>query len=215
MKLLNINEDCPIEFFIFVNTLNPVTEHNLELTGCFSSAAFASISISPEFLQKYQSGKIRYLPYEPCEMDQLAISQYYLSAINDYRIEYDAEICRENNYSLYPSRLSALYAFGDFDSCQKVSKKYGWDIRSVRRFWLKENQLNRVVRVNMEIVSLARHAYRISSISTTEIDSLWSSYWSGIGNISMRLPTPGFTRKTYDSDVIWEYLIEGSVQLFK
>ena len=40
MKLVNIDEDIPEEFFIFVNRLNPVTRNNFDMTGTFTSAAF-------------------------------------------------------------------------------------------------------------------------------------------------------------------------------
>lgn len=53
--------------------------------------------------------------------DNRSPSPYMLSAINDYRIEYDAEVFREKNYLLYPSRLSALYAFGDLETSKYVS----------------------------------------------------------------------------------------------
>ena len=53
--------------------------------------------------------------------DNRSPSPYMLSAINDYRIEYDAEVFREKNYPLYPSRLSALYAFGDLETSKYVS----------------------------------------------------------------------------------------------
>jgi hypothetical protein len=158
------------------------------------------------------AGKVRYLPYELCQMDQLTISPYFLSAINDYRVEYDAEVYRFKYYPLYPSRLSAIYAFGDYETCKVVSKKYKWDINSVEKFNLIDFPLTRIVKVNMEHVSLARQAYRIAAMSEAEINSIWNSYWSNFGNIKIELPAVGFTRNIYDSGVIWEYLIEGTVK---
>jgi len=211
-KLMNADENVPNEFYIFVNKLNPLTSHNFNLTGVFSSGAFGSLDMNPEFLSKYQKGSANYLPYEPCEMDSMALSPYFLNVINDYRVEYDAEIFRKRYYQFFPSRLSAIYAFGNIESCQAVNKKHGdsWSLNSVKRFRLLDNPLNRVVRVNMEHVSLLRHAYRVSALQ--DIDSLWRGYWSGFGNIVLELPTIGFQRKQCESGVIWEYLIEGCVQ---
>lgn len=143
-------------------------------------------------------------------MDNKALSPYFLTAINDYRIEYDAEMHRMAKHSLYPSRLSSIYAFSDMNTCHQVSMKYGWPLNSVKKFRLKENPFNRVIKVNMEHVSLARLAYKISMI--TNVSCIWESYWSGIGNIMLELPEAGGGRKRYESGVIWEYLIEGCVE---
>lgn len=208
-KLMNIDEDVPSEFFIFVNELNPMTQHNFHLIGKFFSAAFASLDL-PGILPKYQNGSLRYLPYEPCKSDEMALSPYFLSAINDYRIEYDIEVYREKHYPFFPSRLSAIYAFASMDACLEVNRRYGWPLETVQRFKLIDHPLNRVVKVNMEHVSLARHAYKVTHLEET--DRLWQGYWSGAGNIAVQLPTPGFARKTYESVEIWEYLIEGVVE---
>jgi hypothetical protein len=212
MKLINSSENSPEIFYIFVNQFNLMTEHNYKLTKTFCSGAVTSCSISKEFAIKFISGKANYLPYEPCGCDNVSPSPYLLSAINDYRIEYDAEVFRENNYSLYPSRLSALYAFGDLESCNIVSEKYHWDINSVKKFKLKDWPLTRIAKVNMEHVLLLRHAYRIAKMQ--DIDHLWDKYWSGFGEICLELPSKGFTREQYKSGVIWEYLIEGIVENF-
>lgn len=209
MKLINIDEESPDTFYIFVNQFNPITHHNFNLTKSFFSGAAASCS-DAGFVNKYIEGKVRYLPYEPCHNDVLGVSPYFLTAINDYRIEYDAEVFRERHRPLYPSRLSALYAFGDLETCELVSRKYGWPLDTVQKFRLKDWPLTRIAKVNMEHVSLARHAYKVSMLE--DIDRLWAGYWSGFDNIILELPVTGFTRKRYDSGVIWEYLIEGIVE---
>jgi hypothetical protein len=208
-KLLNKDELIPDVFYIFVNQLKFITAHNFQKTGKFSSAAFSSLS-DENFLQKFMQGSVRYLPYEPCKMDQLAISPFFLSAINDYRIEYDAEVFREKHAKLLPSRLSALYAFGDYESCQLVNQKYEWDLSTVRKFRLLPNPLNRVAKVNMEHVSLARYAYRATPMEHT--DELWLSYWSGEAKCGARVPVPNYKINTIESGTIWEYLIEGIVE---
>ena len=209
MKLVNIDEKAPDTFYILVNQFNPITHHNFNLTKSFFSGAAASCS-DAGFLKKYIEGKVRYLPYEPCNNDVLGVSPYFLTAINDYRIEYDAEVYRERHHPLYPSRLSALYAFGDLETCELVSGKYHWPLDTVQKFRLKDWPLTRIVKVNMEHVSLARHAYKVSMLEN--IDNLWAGYWSGFDNIILELPAAGFERKKYDSGVIWEYLIEGIVE---
>lgn len=143
-------------------------------------------------------------------MDANVLSPYFLTAINDYRIEYDAEACRMRQFPHFPSRMSAVYAFGDYDSCKAVSEKYTWCLDSVYRFRLRESPLNRVIRVNMEHLSLARHAYRVSLLE--DIENIWTHYWKGGGDMAMELPGRQFKRERYESGVIWEFLIEGVVE---
>lgn len=209
MKLINVDEHAPDEYFIFVNRLNQVTRNNFDLTGTFTSSAFG-LCTSPEFAAKYIQGSATYAPFRPDSPDCTSISPYTLTAINDYRIEYDAEYVRMQRYRTYPSRLSATFAFGDLASCELVAKKYGWDISTVKRFTLLDTPFNRVARVNMEHVSLGRHAYRVSSFQ--DIEDLWGAYWSGIGDIKMQLPAADFQQQTFSSGVIWEYLIEGCLK---
>ena len=211
-RLMNLDLECPKEFFIFCDSYNPMTVHNLTFTKTFTSAAFANCSISDEFLKKYLDGSVNYLPFLPAKRDCDVLSPYCLTAMNDYRIEYDAEVCRKAYYPKYPSRLSAVFAFGDYETCKYVVGKYPrWDISSVKKFKLIDTPLTRVIKVNMEIVSLARRAYRISYSEKNELDNLWKHYWNGGGNIQMELPDANFSRTKYDSGEIFEYLIEGTV----
>lgn len=73
--------------------------------------------------------------------------------------------------------------------------------------------LTRVVKVNMEIISLARLAYRISSLNKETKEFIWKNYWSGSGNITTELPGVHSKKDIYDSGEIYEYLIEGLVKL--
>ena len=89
----------------------------------------------------------------------LGLSMITWWAINDYMVEYDAELCRKYHYPQYPSRLSAIFAFGDYETCKEVDRKYDWDLSTVKKFRLNIDNLTRVIKVNMEIVSLMRTAY--------------------------------------------------------
>ena len=61
VKLLNIDENAPDIFYIFVNQLNPMTEHNFKLTKTFCSSAVTSC-MDENFAKKYIDGTARYLP---------------------------------------------------------------------------------------------------------------------------------------------------------
>ena len=212
--ILNTGENIPDEFYIFVSPY-PTTTWNLNLGKGFSSAGYDNCSDS-DFKTKYLNGTVTYLPFQPSKSDLITISPYCMTAINSYRIEYDAEVCRSRLFPKYPSRLSATYAFGDYESCEKVHAKHGWDLQSIKKFKLVEDELTRVVKVNMEIVSLAKYAYRILPFRAEDIESLWKAYWQGNGTISVELPVVDLSKwKKQNSGEIWEYLIEGWVDLIE
>lgn len=210
---MNLNEQLPSEFYIFVNLLNPITRHTLKSTKVFSSAVLPFINNNN--INKYKDGSINYLPFiSNNNKDFGSLSIFCYNIINDYRVEYDAEICRMHYYPRYPSRLSATFAFGDYSSCIEANRKNDWNLDEVKKFKLISNQLNRVVKVNMEIVSLAREAYNRGSILPNDVNEVWNAYWSGLGNIAIEVPALNLRdRVVLHSGVIYEYLIEGMVEL--
>jgi hypothetical protein len=205
-------EIVPETFFVFVNLFNPMTFYNFQITKTFHSAAYTQCIEDKDFAKKYLDGTATYVPFNPNnENDLKFLSPYHLTAIRQYANEYSAERTRFMHYQIYPSRLSALYAFGDYQTCIEVSKKYGWDLSSVKEFKLVSNDSNvRVVRVNMEIVSLMNG--NTGSLNQETTDMIWHKYWSGEGNVDMEIPTTDFKRKTFSSGIIWEYLIEGALK---
>ena len=213
MSILNSKDILPTDFYIFVNMQNVVTKHNIDNTKSIFSGAFGQLSLGDDFSTKYLEGTVDYLPFVPNkDSDASMISMFNNNITSEYRTEYNCELHRKFNNPKYPSRLSACYAFGDYETCVEVSKKHNWNLSTVRKFTLLPSLYNRVVKVNMEIVSLERTANRISMTSQQTQNSIWSSYWNGIGNIKLELPTVD-GRKEFNSGVIWEYLIEGRLEL--
>ena len=219
MMLFNFKDnELPEIFYIFVNPYTFVAQHNLHFTKSFCSAGYSSAISFPEFLRKYQLGTVDYLPYEIKNCDTKIISPYYLTAINDIRIETDAEYVRSEKYSLFPSRLSAIYAFGTYEDCRKAAESYDWDIATVKKFRLySKDELVRIAKVNMEIVSLSRDMYKNVHLSEDTVLDIWDYYWGGGGNLKISGPNMEVLglRKYYNSDVLYEYLIEGRLDLIE
>ena len=206
------------EYYVFVNQYRPITVLNLKNTKCFTSAAYGYCSLDPNFSKEYLEGNANYLPFISHEKSLPIISPYCLSAINDYRVEYDAELCRKQYYPKYPSRLSAIFAFGDYETCKKVERKYrkfGWDLNTVKKFRLNIDNFTRVIKVNMEIVSLMRTAYIRGFFDDKTKNDIWKCYWNGTGNIDLELPDVESERKICNSGEIFEYLIEGKLVLIE
>lgn len=219
MQLSNSDEALPEVFYVFTNMNHWLTRHNLQFTGGITSGAIGEIAASPELRQKYLEGTINYTQYVPNESaDVHAISVYSMNSTSGYRIEYNCELYRRSHdqSKLSPSRMSCIYAFGDYDSCQKVAEAYGWDIDSVKKYKLLSNPLTRVAKVNMEIISLMRTVEMQSTWPQVEQEKIWQHYWSGGADLSVEIPMEsGGERKIVSSGVIWEYLIEGRLELLK
>ena len=167
----------PDVFYVFIAQDNPITMNNLIATKSLFSASYPSWE-DPSFVREYLAGTVSYLPFVPAPRTAGFMSMFAAAAIAGYCVEYDAEVHRMKCFPLMPSRLSAIYAFGDYETCRQASAEHHWDLRTVKRFRLVENELNRVARVNMGIVSLANRVYRsVGSRSPDLIQNLWGSYW--------------------------------------
>lgn len=213
--LMNLDEKIPDKFFVFINESNPVTRNNIALTQQITSSGVTEALISKEKLNEYLIGKMQFAPYIPNPIQNYSISLFNLSVTNEYSVEYEAEYIRSRYFPLYPSRFSCIYAFGDYQTCQKASNLYDWDINTVKEFKLLKNPLNRVVKVNMEHVSLWRGIKNTyTSFDRNDIDNFWKSYWRGDKNINVEIPhINSEDKKTIASGTIYEYLIEGTLKL--
>jgi len=201
----------PAEFYVFTNLLNPITKNNLEVTKGFTSGTIGDVIARPEVAEKYMGGTLDYLPFAPNDNPDLyTISVYALNATSNYRIEYNCELYRKQHDAtkLYPSRLSCLYAFGDWATCETVAEKYSWPLKEVRKFTLLNLPYTRVAKVNMEVVSLMRDLEPIATWPPEEQEIIWQHYWSGQGDLTLEAHGT-----VHHSDVMWEYLIEGRVAL--
>src|SRR6266545_4573533 len=123
--------ELPAEFFVFVDSSNPVTQHNLRFTRRFTSGLGGA---SEEEWQAYLSGALDLLPFIVNPNHSPWLSMFTASTISDWCIENDAEVVRREEFRHEPSRLSATFAFGDEASCRTASTRYGWKLGEVRRF---------------------------------------------------------------------------------
>jgi hypothetical protein len=145
---------------------------------------------------------VDFLPFIPNPNALNALSIYTLSTINNYRVEYDAEVTRRQWYKNAPSRLTAVFAFERWEDCVTASAVHDWPLQQVRRF--RVAVALRILRVNMEIVSLARLAYGHSMLDTNEVEYLWRSYWEG---------SMDCTVKSVKAAMLPELLIDGRLDL--
>lgn len=221
MKLLNIDEELPEYFYIFVgqgrNSSCEVNYHNYKLSRRIISSGISSIMTSPQYINDFINGDIVYAPFVPNKTTLHVPSSHQLSVINLYGVEYILEYYRYHIHKEYPSRFSCVYAFGDYESCEKASKLYHWDLSNVRKFKLVKlgNDLDnciKVVKCNMEIVTLMWRS-DMAFFSQDERDKISAAYWGGNGQVATESQNIGDGLYTQTvSDVLYEYLIEGVLQ---
>lgn len=205
--------DVSDRFFVFVNESLPTVAQNIQFTRRITSGAAGGWT-DPAFIEKYLNNEIDWLPFVQNPTGSPWLSFFSGGLVAAYAVELDAEVCRRQYFPDLPSRLSAVYAFGDYASCERAATLYGWPLGTVRELRLLDHPLTRLAKVNMEIVSLARYAYAVSMLDPSERQALWRSYWSGEHDVAMDLPAaPPGAREVRHSGVLWEYLIDGALEL--
>jgi hypothetical protein len=204
---------------VFADTANVTCWHNLHFTKSITSSGYAAAASDPAFQDAYIRGTANYAPFVPNTARTTGfVSLFTMHASSQYEVEYDAEYLRYHQFPTLPSRLSAVYAFGREEDCRKAHDLYHWDLSKLRRFRLVRDPLTRVLRANMEIVSLMRSVYPRASWSREDRDNIWRHYWCGGGSVKVEIPVireGALNRQGFELGEIWEYLIEGRLELLE
>lgn len=221
MKLLNVDEELPNVFYIFIgqgrSLYSKINYHNYKINKTIISSGLQGIMAQQDKIEDFIEGNIVYAPFIPNQTTLNVPSSHSMAVVNGYNTEYILEYIRINYFKKYPSRFSCLYAFGDYDSCKKANKMYGWDLNNVKKFRLKNNNsvldsCVKVVKCNMQIVT-EMWKCDISSFDRDSIDEISKAYWRGFGQVAterLDIDTGLHTQKV--SDVLYEYLIEGVLE---
>lgn len=227
MRVMNVEEDIPRYFYIFIgqgkSLASQINYHNYCLAKRLISKGFEQKALIENDFETFQKGNIEYAPFIANPSVSL-ISSHSLAVTNGYAVEYELERYRHQYYPTYPSRFTSLYAFGDYASCEKASQYYGWDLKRVRKFKIhdfredtpeigeKLNRCTKVCKCNMEIVT---HLWNtdMAFFEGSERDKIAEAYWSGGGPLATSLPdieTGNIVIK--EAHVLYEYLIEGILE---
>ncbi len=220
MKLINMDEDCPKVFYVFIGLGNSIYSkinyHNYKINNSLISGGFKNLEISNIDINDFIMGNITYAPFIPNSTTFLSPTSHLMNVINSYQVEYILEFYRKQEY---PSRFSCLYAFGDYESCEKASRLYPriFDLSKVKKFKLKitNTDLDKCIKVakcNMEIVTRMWNC-DVSSFDKDSISRISYAYWDGTGQVATERKNieDGLFSQTI-SDVLYEYLIEGILE---
>lgn len=220
MKLINMDEDCPKVFYVFIglgsSIYSKINYHNYKINNSLISGGFKNLEISNIDINDFIMGNITYAPFIPNSTTFLSPTSHLMNVINSYQVEYILEFYRKQDY---PSRFSCLYAFGDYESCEKASRLYPriFDLSKVKKFKLKitNTDLDKCIKVakcNMEIVTRMWNC-DVSSFDKDSISRISYAYWNGTGQVATERKNieDGLFSQTI-SDVLYEYLIEGILE---
>jgi hypothetical protein len=84
------------------------------------------MEVDSEFAAAYEEGRADFLPFVPNDKVSTGfLSPFTAGTINDYRVEWDAEVARKQCFSDAPSRLTAVFAFERWQDCERVSGRHG------------------------------------------------------------------------------------------
>lgn len=221
MKTLNTNEDLPKVFYIFLHSNRSWhLKWNFNLTNHLVSASLMNAALNNELMQKYLNGFMDYTPFIPNrDSDVQSPSSFSMREVNEYTVDYNAELFRKGQVStkIYPSRFACIYAFGSKEDAQKASDVWGFDMSDLRKFTLSSELPSRAVKVNMQIISQMWNIGSSATLDPEQQHIIWDHYWSGKGDLSIEVPDPkdGIARVIVNEGVIWEYLIDGKLDLVK
>lgn len=89
-------------------------------------------------------------------------------------------------------------------------KHPGWHLSEIRKFRLIHDELTKVHRGNMEIVSYMRHVLKHGWQDKIQNEA-WNCYWSGVGKCTIQDPMT-FPDPTVVGE-LWEWIVEGRLEL--
>ena len=99
MKLLNINDEAPDIFYIFIgngNRLpNKINYHNYKFGAPLMSGGFKNLMAMPEKINDFINGNTLYAPFVPNKMTFPSPTSHLLNTVNGYNVEYILEYIRD------------------------------------------------------------------------------------------------------------------------
>ncbi len=187
--------ESPVDFWVWINPLNWLVKHQIEVTAGFTSGGILGD----------RKTNLMFIPNPEFKGD---ITPYQLNIMREYMAEYNLELGREANFKNYPSRLNAIYLF---DSPEEARRYY-----QIHQEHVGNRILKRVKSVSpcvyskhdLSWVDFLRLAHSVDAMS---IDNVSKAYWSGVKVENCDLESMG--RKWTQPPII-EVLFLGRVEVY-
>lgn len=222
IRTLNTDEKIPEFFYIFTGR-NPdsiysqIEKHNMDLReGTMISTGFQQM-FSMKNPKDFLVGNVDYLPFVINKNHFGGASPFTQRIIERYSIEYNLEVHRSRHYKHYPSRLSGIFAFGDYETCKMLAKRYSkvWKLEDCTKYKLKDygvyNEFIKVVKTNYNIIGFLEHLGYGECNFGNEI--VYDAYWKGQGNLKrFAYSENGIVLPERKVGTRYEYIIEGILE---
>lgn len=220
MHTLNTNESLPEYFYVFLHSNRMWhLKWNFRLSKTLTSASITNALFDTDSSSKYIKGDMDYIPFVPNpNVDMKSPSSFSLQEVSNYTVDYNAELFRKQHdtTNMYPSRFGCIYAFGSLEDAKKAAEEWNFNLNDLHKFKLKDiGAFTRVVKVNMQIISQMWNIGNGASFNPEMNEIIWNHYWSGGAELPLEVPNlkTGEGLETIDYGVIWEYLIDGQLEL--
>lgn len=220
MDVINCQEVAPKYYYIFINRNNKKFFNQSYYNNYLLSNKIITNGIANSFHNEIKrtnfiNGDIAYLPFIRNNVLIQCTSPFMFRIINRYNIEHNLEYFRQNEYKTYPSRLSGIYAFGDIDSCKKISNDRNWKIEDVKKFKLEDIEINKyakIVKCNFKMIGLMEHI-DLPAFPQDEQEKIYYHYWNGGGDFKVLVPTvDDINGKEVSCGTLYEFIIEGILE---
>jgi hypothetical protein len=163
MPLNFYSEKSPMDFWVWVDLSNAIVRHQISIRGSFMSAGGTCRGESN-------------LPFLPNPKFAGDISPFTVGVTQQYSVEYNLEICREQSFSSYPSRLNSIYLLRTEMEALEYKQRHPTHV---------SNRVLRKVRTEGEYVYSTHDSSWVDfmrlkhGLDSQTIDQVAEAYWQG------------------------------------
>jgi len=184
-----------VDFWVWINPDNWLVNHQIKVTGGFTSGGLFGTDKSNLMFISNPDFRGEITPFQH-------------GIMRDYLAEYNLELCREQFFAQYPSRLNAIYLFQSEEEAQKYSARHKWHVGD--RILKKCHSVNSCT-YSLHDLSWVDFLRITHSVDPHSLDNIGKAYWSGQRVENNKLETMG---EQWTRDPIIEALFIGRVEFY-
>lgn len=185
----------PADFWVWVNPDNWLVNHQITVTGGFTSGGII----------EERKSNLMFIPNPQFRGD---ITPFQHGVMREYMAEYNLELSREASFGQYPSRLNSIYLFNSEEDAHKYGTQHKWHVGD--RILKKCRSVTPCV-YSIHDSSWVDFLRLTHSVDAQSIDSVGQAYWTGQRVQDCKLQSMG---RPWTQDAIFEVLFIGRVEFY-